>query len=130
MKPNLLFMSTSAFLQQMLANRLPIPLIEVRANIIFCFPSTLVFSTRRMCWKSSFATRDCKQNHLKCDSSKNRAKKIAFWNCQKIKRIFWRIFVYQNQFGNAEIVPFFSPRRMKIATEAPALGRLIGDLGF
>ncbi|RDX74464.1 hypothetical protein CR513_45792, partial [Mucuna pruriens] len=28
MKANLLFMSTSAFLQTMLANRLPIPLIE------------------------------------------------------------------------------------------------------
>lgn len=60
MKPNLLFMSTSAFLQQMLANRLPIPLIEVRANIIFCFPSTFVFKTRSMCWKSSFATSDYK----------------------------------------------------------------------
>ena len=54
----LLFMSTSAFLQTILAKRRPIPLMEVRANIIFCFPSTLVFSTRRMCWKSSFATSD------------------------------------------------------------------------
>ena len=45
----LLFMSTSAFLQTMLAKRRPIPLIEVIANIIFCFPSTFVFCTRRMC---------------------------------------------------------------------------------
>lgn len=51
-------MSTSAFLQTMLANRLPIPLIEVRANIIFCLPSTFVFRTRRICWNSSFATKD------------------------------------------------------------------------
>jgi hypothetical protein len=42
----------------MLANLLPIPLIEVIANMIFCFPSTLVFNTRRMCWNSSFATKD------------------------------------------------------------------------
>ena len=48
-KVNLLFMSTSAFLQTMFAKRLPIPLIEVRANMIFCFPSTFVLSTRRMC---------------------------------------------------------------------------------
>ncbi|KAL0437467.1 UNVERIFIED_CONTAM: hypothetical protein Sradi_0454600 [Sesamum radiatum] len=53
-------MSMSAFLQTMLAKRRPIPLIEVKANMIFCFPSTLVFCTRRMCWKSSFATSDCK----------------------------------------------------------------------
>ena len=59
-KRNLLFMSTSAFLQTMLAKRRPIPLIEVRANMIFCFPSTFVFRTRRMCWKSSFATSDCR----------------------------------------------------------------------
>jgi len=58
-KKYLLFMSTSAFLQTMLANLLPIPLMEVRANMIFCLPSTLVFSTRRMCWNSSFATRAC-----------------------------------------------------------------------
>ena len=50
-------MSTSAFLQMMLAKRRPIPLIAVRANITFCFPSTLVFWIRRMCWNSSFATR-------------------------------------------------------------------------
>ena len=42
-------MSTSAFLQARLENLLPIPLIAVMANIIFCLPSTLVFSTRRMC---------------------------------------------------------------------------------
>jgi len=71
MKANLLFMSTSAFLQTMLANRLPIPLIEVRANIMFCLPSTFVFSTRRMCWKSSFATRDCTRNHIKTQFSKH-----------------------------------------------------------
>jgi len=75
MKPNLLFMSTLAILLQMLVNCLPIPLIEVRANIIFCFPSTFVFSTRRMCWKYSFTTRDCKQNHLKCDSLSLKRKK-------------------------------------------------------
>ncbi|CAJ1936084.1 unnamed protein product [Sphenostylis stenocarpa] len=40
-------------------NHLPIPLIEVRANIMFCFPSTFMFSTRRMCWNSLIATRDC-----------------------------------------------------------------------
>jgi hypothetical protein len=39
--PALLFMSTSAFLQQMLANCLPIPLMEVIANMIY-FPSTFV----------------------------------------------------------------------------------------
>ena len=44
-----LFMSTSAFLQQMLEKRRPIPRMAVRANMIFCLPSTLVFSTRRMC---------------------------------------------------------------------------------
>lgn len=70
MKPNLLFMQTSAFLQTILANRLPIPLMEVRANIMFCLPSTFVFSTRRMCWKSSFATRDCTQDHIKAQFSK------------------------------------------------------------
>ncbi|KAL0370503.1 UNVERIFIED_CONTAM: hypothetical protein Sangu_0368400 [Sesamum angustifolium] len=53
-------MSMSAFLHTILAKRRPIPLIEVKANMIFCFPSTLVFCTRRMCWKSSFATTDCK----------------------------------------------------------------------
>jgi len=52
-------MSTSAFLQTMLAKRRPIPLMEVRANIIFCFPSTFVLRTRSMCWNSSLATRDC-----------------------------------------------------------------------
>ena len=55
---NLLFMSTSAFLQTILAKRRPIPLMEVRANMIFCFPSTFVLSTRSMCWNSSFATKD------------------------------------------------------------------------
>jgi hypothetical protein len=29
------------------------------ANMIFCFPSTLVFSKRRICWKSSPAISDC-----------------------------------------------------------------------
>lgn len=44
-----LLMSTSAFLQTRFANRRPTPLIEVRANIIFCLPSTFVFSTRKIC---------------------------------------------------------------------------------
>ncbi len=52
-------MSTSAFLQAMLANRRPIPLMDVMANMIFCLPSTLVLSTRRMCWKLSSCRRDC-----------------------------------------------------------------------
>ena len=66
-------MSTSAFLQAMLANRRPIPLMEVMANMIFCLPSTLVFSTRKMCWKLSSARRDCathKQHLLEfCNSA-------------------------------------------------------------
>ena len=53
-------MSTSAFLQTMLANRRPMPLMAVMAYMTFCLPSTLVFSTRRMCWNSSPATRDCR----------------------------------------------------------------------
>lgn len=61
----LLFMSTSAFLQTIFAKRRPIPLIEVIANMIFCFPSTFVFCTRRMCWKSSFATSDCQNHHIR-----------------------------------------------------------------
>jgi len=88
MKPNLLFMSTSAFLQTMLANRLPIPLIEVRANIIFCLPSTFVFSTRRMCWKSSFATTDCNQDHIKSSilqTQKKKKKKKQLLKLQKEK---------------------------------------------
>jgi hypothetical protein len=36
--------------------------MEVMANMIFCLPSTLVFSRRRMCWKSSPATSDCNRN--------------------------------------------------------------------
>ena len=68
---NLLFMSTSAFLQTMLAKRRPIPLMEVRANMIFCLPSTFVFCTRRMCWNSSFATSDCKIKQQKHLSTKN-----------------------------------------------------------
>jgi hypothetical protein len=64
-----LLMSTSAFLHTRFANRRPTPLIEVRANMIFCLPSTFVLSTRRICWKSSFAMSDCnhprnkKKNH-------------------------------------------------------------------
>ncbi len=54
-----LLMSTSAFLHTRFANRRPTPLIEVRANMIFCLPSTFVLSTRRICWKSSFAMSDC-----------------------------------------------------------------------
>ena len=59
-------MSTSAFLQTMLANRRPIPLMAVMAYITFCLPSTLVFSTRRMCWNSSPATRDCEARASFC----------------------------------------------------------------
>ncbi len=62
-----LLMSTSAFLQTRFANRRPTPLMEVKANMIFCLPSTLVLSTRKICWKSSFAMSDCKypQNNPK-----------------------------------------------------------------
>lgn len=56
--PHLLRMSTSAFLQTRLEKRRPIPRMAVMAYITFCLPSTLVFSTRRMCWKSSPAMRD------------------------------------------------------------------------
>ncbi len=52
LSPALLAMSTSAFLQQMLEKRRPIPLIEVSAYMIFSLPSTLVLSRRRMCWNS------------------------------------------------------------------------------
>jgi hypothetical protein len=51
-------MSMSAFLHAMLEKRRPTPLMEVSANMIFCFPSTFVFSRRRMCWKSSPAISD------------------------------------------------------------------------
>ncbi len=54
-----LFMSTSAFLQTTLEKRRPIPRIAVMAYITFSLPSTLVLSTRRMCWNSSPAMRDC-----------------------------------------------------------------------
>ena len=57
--PHRLVRSTSAFLQQMLEKRRPMPLMAVRAYMIFCLPSTLVFSTRRMCVKLSLPTRDC-----------------------------------------------------------------------
>lgn len=53
-------MSTSPFLQARLEKRREIPLMAVMAYMIFCLPSTLVFSTRRMCWKASPAMRDCK----------------------------------------------------------------------
>ena len=46
---HLFFRSTSAFLQTMLENRRPRPLMEVMAYMMFCLPSTLVLSTRRMC---------------------------------------------------------------------------------
>jgi hypothetical protein len=62
LRTDLLFISMSAFLQTMLENRRPIPLMEVMANMIFCLPSTLVFSRRRMCWKSSPATSDYNRN--------------------------------------------------------------------
>ena len=54
-----LLMSTSAFLHTRLAKRRPIPRMEVMAYMTFCLPSTLVLSTRRMCWNSSPATSDC-----------------------------------------------------------------------
>lgn len=57
--PHRLLRSTSAFLQQMLEKRRPMPLMAVRAYMIFCLPSTFVFSTRRMCVKLSLPTRDC-----------------------------------------------------------------------
>ena len=73
--PALLFKSTSAFLQTILANRRPIPckwlfvnqfitmndqltLIAVNANITFLLPSMFVFITRRMCWNLSGITYD------------------------------------------------------------------------
>ena len=58
-----LLMSTSAFLQTRLAKRRPIPRMEVMAYMTFCLPSTLVLSTRRMCWNSSPATSDCTGRH-------------------------------------------------------------------
>jgi hypothetical protein len=57
-------MSMSAFLHTMLEKRRPIPLMEVMANMIFCLPSTLVFSRRRMCWKSSPATSDYNKRNI------------------------------------------------------------------
>jgi len=44
-----LLRSTSAFLQTKLAYRRPIPLISVKANMIFPPPLTLVLRRRRMC---------------------------------------------------------------------------------
>lgn len=43
-----LLRSTSAFLQTKLEYLRPTPLILVRAYMIFCLPSTLVFRRRRM----------------------------------------------------------------------------------
>jgi len=37
-------------------------LMEVSANIIFCFPSMLVFSTRKMCWNFSGITSACEND--------------------------------------------------------------------
>ena len=78
--PARLFMSTSAFLHTRLAYLRPTPcyiqklfvsnliihsksftLIDVNPYIIFCLPSMFVLSTRRMCWKPSGKTSDCKQ---------------------------------------------------------------------
>ncbi len=36
----------------------PIPLMAVRANMMLRFPSMLVLSTRKMCWKLAGITRD------------------------------------------------------------------------
>ena len=56
--PALLDMGMSAFLRTMLAYLLPIPLMEVRANITLVFPSMFVLRTRRMCWKFGGTTND------------------------------------------------------------------------
>ena len=45
----------------MLEKRRPRPLMDVMAYMMFCLPSTLVFNTRKMCWKLSVATKDCKK---------------------------------------------------------------------
>lgn len=47
--------STSAFLHTRFEYRRPTPLILVRAYMIFCLPSTLVLSRRRMYWKLDFS---------------------------------------------------------------------------
>ena len=72
---HLLLRSTSAFLQQMLEKRRPIPLMAVRAYMIFCLPSTLVLSTRRMCVKLSLPTRDCREGGrrgIECGGGRHR----------------------------------------------------------
>jgi len=46
------------FLRTRSAYLLPMPLMAVRANRMFLFPSMLVLSTRRMCWKLAGITRD------------------------------------------------------------------------
>uniref|UniRef100_A0A8D8U9R5 Uncharacterized protein n=1 Tax=Cacopsylla melanoneura TaxID=428564 RepID=A0A8D8U9R5_9HEMI len=56
--PALLFRSMSAFFSTMLENLLPQPLMAVRANMTFLFPSMFVDITRRMCWNFSGITRD------------------------------------------------------------------------
>jgi len=56
--PALLDMGMSAFFRTMLAYLLPIPLIEVRANMTLVLPSILVLSTRRICWKLGGTTSD------------------------------------------------------------------------
>lgn len=95
MKANLLFMSTSAFLQHMLANLLPIPLMDVIANIIFCFPSTFVFRTRSMCWKSSFATRDyTPPSHKK---KKTKLFYITQWVTTNNTRVSFKIIDFKPQ---------------------------------
>jgi hypothetical protein len=57
-------MSTSAFLHTRLAKRRPMPRMEVMAYMTFCLPSTLVLSTRRMCWNSSPAMSDCSRHQV------------------------------------------------------------------
>merc|ERR1719386_205564 len=49
--PARLFMSMSHFLQMILENRRPMPLIAVSANITFWRPSTFVLQIRKICWK-------------------------------------------------------------------------------
>ena len=60
--PYRLLRSTSAFLQTRLEYLRPTPLIFVNANIVFSFPSTLVFNSRKMCYSSQIGKiRDLEQ---------------------------------------------------------------------
>ncbi len=74
---HLFFMSTSPFLQARLLKRREIPLMAVMAYMIFCLPSTLVFSTRRMCWNASPAMRDCAHADTGVSHRRGRARPAA-----------------------------------------------------